>query len=91
MKGILDCVKTPEEPLPTFVAHMLSEFSKLKSPPPEREQIELICKHAPEKYCVALYGRLVPSVADMAQEVRAVVWQSEGCWFDPTLGVSKCP
>ena len=26
----------------------------------------------------------------MAQEVRAVVWQSEGCWFDPTLGVSKC-
>ena len=29
--------------------------------------------------------------ADMAQEVRAVVWQSEGCRFDPTLGVSKCP
>ena len=28
---------------------------------------------------------------DMAQEVRAVVWQSEGCQFDPTLGVSKCP
>ena len=28
---------------------------------------------------------------DMAQEVRAVVWQSEGCRFDPTLGVSKCP
>ena len=27
----------------------------------------------------------------MAQEVRAVVWQSEGCQFDPTLGVSKCP
>ena len=25
---------------------------------------------------------------DMAQEVRAVVWQSEGCQFDPTLGVS---
>ena len=22
---------------------------------------------------------------------RAVVWQSEGCWFDSTLGVSKCP
>ena len=22
---------------------------------------------------------------------RAVVWQSEGCRFDPTLGVSKCP
>ena len=28
---------------------------------------------------------------DMAQEVRAVVWQSEGYQFDPTLGVSKCP
>ena len=28
---------------------------------------------------------------DMAQEVRAVVWQAEGCRFDPTLGVSKCP
>ena len=27
----------------------------------------------------------------MAQEVRPVVWQLEGCWFDPTLGVSKCP
>ena len=25
---------------------------------------------------------------DVAQEVRAVVWQSEGCRFDPTLGVS---
>ena len=29
--------------------------------------------------------------ADMAQEGRAFVWQSEGCQFDPTLGVSKCP
>ena len=28
---------------------------------------------------------------DVAQEVRAVVWQSEGCRFDPTLGVLKCP
>ena len=30
-------------------------------------------------------------VGEMAREVRAVVWQSEGCRFDPTLGVSKCP
>ena len=29
--------------------------------------------------------------AAMAQEVRAVVWQSEGRRFDPTLGVSRCP
>ena len=28
---------------------------------------------------------------DVPQEVRAAVWQSEGCRFDPTLGVSKCP
>ena len=28
---------------------------------------------------------------DMGQEVRAVVWQSEGGRFDPTLGVSNCP
>ena len=28
---------------------------------------------------------------DVAQEARVVVWQSEGCRFDPTLGVSKCP
>ena len=28
---------------------------------------------------------------EMAQEVRAVIWQSEGCRFDPTLGMSKCP
>ena len=28
---------------------------------------------------------------DVAQEVRAVVWQSEGRRFDPTLGMSKCP
>ena len=28
---------------------------------------------------------------DVAREVRAVAWQAEGCRFDPTLGVSKCP
>ena len=33
---------------------------------------------------------MLPS-GDVAQEVRAVVWQLEGCRFDPTLGVSKCP
>ena len=27
---------------------------------------------------------------EIAQEVRAVVWQSEGCRFDPSMGVSKC-
>lgn len=43
MRGILDRVQMPNEPLPTFVAHMLSEFRKLRSPPPQPEQIELIC------------------------------------------------
>ena len=28
---------------------------------------------------------------DVAQEVRAVVWRSEGRRFDPTPGASKCP
>ena len=36
-------------------------------------------------------GRGVGSGGAVAQEVRAVVWQSEDCRFDPTLGVSKCP
>jgi len=32
--------------------------------------------------------------AAVAQEVRAVVWQQEGCWFDPRAppsSVSRCP
>lgn len=70
LRGILDCVQAPEEPLPTFVAHMLSEFNKLKSPPPEREQIELISKHSLEKYRVALYGTLIPSVMDLLLRAR---------------------
>ena len=31
------------------------------------------------------------NVGYMAQEVKAVVWQSDGCQFDPTLGMLKCP
>lgn len=50
MRGILDHIQSPEEPLPTFVAHMLSEFKKLRSPPSDEKQIELIFKHALEKY-----------------------------------------
>ncbi|CAG6016244.1 unnamed protein product [Menidia menidia] len=56
LRGILDRVQSDDEPLPTFVAHMLSEFNKLCSPPPEKERIQLICKHSLEKYRVALYG-----------------------------------
>lgn len=48
-----------------IVAHMLSEFRRLRNPPSEQEQIELICKHAVEKYRVALYGTPVRSVIDL--------------------------
>lgn len=63
-RGIFNCIQNHEEPLPTFLAHMLSEFKKLKTSPPEQEQIDLICKHALQKYRVALYGTSVPSVMD---------------------------
>ncbi len=75
MRGILDRVQSLEEPLPTFVAHMLSEFRKLKTPPPEQEQIDLICKHSLEKYRVALYGTSVSSGMDLllrAHELHVV-------------------
>lgn len=45
LRGILDCMQMPDELLPTFVAHMLGEFRKLKIPPPQQEQIDLIRKH----------------------------------------------
>jgi len=76
LRGILERVQAPEEPLPTFVAHMLSEFDKLKSSPPEQEKIEMICKHSLEKYRVALYGPPVSSVMDLllrAHELHAVL------------------
>lgn len=79
LRGILDRIQAPDEPLPTFVTHMLSEFHKLKSPPPEKEQIELICKHSLEKYKVALYGTLVPSAMDLllrAHELHVVLGPS---------------
>lgn len=79
LRGILDRVQAPHEPLPTFVAHMLGEFNKLKSPPPAQEQIELICKHSLEKYRVALYGAPIFSVMDLllrAHELHAVLGPS---------------
>lgn len=79
LRGILDRFQHPEEPLPTFVAHMLSEFRRLRNPPSEQEQIELICKHAVEKYRVALYGTPVRSVIDLvlrAHELHSVLGTS---------------
>lgn len=79
LRGILDRTQAPDEPLPTFVAHMLSEFNKLKSPPPEQEQVDLICKHSLEKYRVAIYGTPISSVMDLllrAHELHAVLGPS---------------
>lgn len=76
MRGILDRFQRPEETLPTFIAHMLSEFKKLRSPPSELEQIELICKHALEKYRIALYGTSVKSGIELmlrAHELHTVL------------------
>lgn len=64
-RGIVDRIQGPEEPLPTFVAHMLGEFQKLKSSPTPQEQVDLIRKHALEKYRVALYGTSIPTVMDL--------------------------
>ncbi|KAL7863396.1 hypothetical protein SRHO_G00123800 [Serrasalmus rhombeus] len=75
-RNILDHVQAPDEPLLTFVAHMLCEFARLRNPPPEKEQVEIICKHALEKYTVALYGTSVLSVADLllrAHELHAAL------------------
>lgn len=79
LRGLLDRVQAPDEPLPTFVAHMLSEFGKLKSPPPENEQIEMISKHSLEKYRVALYGSNINSVMNLllhAHELHSVLGPS---------------
>lgn len=64
-RGILDRTQHSEEPLPTFVAHMLSEFKRLRNPPTEQEQVELICKHTQEKYRVALYGAHINSAIEL--------------------------
>ncbi|KAK2836339.1 hypothetical protein Q7C36_014208 [Tachysurus vachellii] len=78
LRGILDRRQMPAEPLPTFVAHMLGEFRKLKTPPPQQEQIDVIRKHALEKYRLALYGTPMPSAMDLL--LRAHGSWSE-CWL----------
>lgn len=92
LRGILERMQMPDEPLPTFVAHMLGEFRKLRSPPPQLEQIDLIRKHVLEKYRVALYGTPIPSVMDLllrAHELHAVLGPSFEC--PPQRQVSSTP
>lgn len=71
-RGILDRVQHPQEPLPTFAAHMLREFKWLRNPPSEQEQIELIFKHAQEKYRVALCGARVTSVIELYLQAHVI-------------------
>lgn len=89
-RGVLDRVQSSGEPFPTFVAHLLSEFKKLKSPPPEQEQIDLICKHALERYRVALYGMQITSVIDLlmrAHELHSAL--GPDCRAEPAMQKSK--
>ncbi|KAL0151699.1 hypothetical protein M9458_052998 [Cirrhinus mrigala] len=89
-RGILDRVQAPGEPFPTFVAHLLSEFKKLKSPSPEQEQIDLICKHALECYRVTLYGMQITSVIDLlmcAHKLHSAL--GPVCRTEPAMQKSK--
>lgn len=55
---------------------MLCKFWKLRAPLPETEQIEVICKHALEKYTVALYGAQIATAGVLllrAHEVHAAL------------------
>ncbi|KAI4890099.1 hypothetical protein NFI96_006573 [Prochilodus magdalenae] len=87
-RNILDHFQAPDEPLPTFIAHMLCEFAKLRNPPPDNEQVEIVCKHALEKYTVALYGTPVLSVADLllrAHELHAALGHRDRIGPTPPL------
>ncbi|KAF5894793.1 Glycerophosphoinositol inositolphosphodiesterase GDPD2 [Clarias magur] len=64
-RGILDRVKTSEEPLPTFVTHLVTEFKRLKQPPSEREQIEVICRHVSDQYRLALHATAPTTLTEL--------------------------
>lgn len=72
-------MQMPDEPLLTFVAHMLGEFRKLKTSPPQQEQIDLIRKHVLEKYRVAHYGTPILSVMDLLLRAHELHGPSVGC------------
>lgn len=63
-RGILDSVQRPDEPLPTFVTHLVGEFRRLKQPPPVSEQIEIICRHVSDQYRPALHSSGLRSISD---------------------------
>ncbi|KAL6460126.1 hypothetical protein MHYP_G00318850 [Metynnis hypsauchen] len=64
---------------------MLSEFDKLRCPPPGQEQDTIICRRALEKYRAALYGTTISSVVDLlmrAHDLHSVL--SPGCPDQPS-------
>ena len=62
---ILDRVQRPDEPLPTFVTHLVGEFKRLKMPPSVPEQIEIIRRHVSDQYRLALYSSSLGSITDL--------------------------
>lgn len=71
-RGILDRVQRPDEPLPTFVTHLVGEFRKMRNPPPEVEQVEIILRHVSDRYRLALYGCAVTSIADLLLKAHEI-------------------
>lgn len=55
-RTILDRVQAPNESLPTFVAHLVTEFKRLKQPPSEQEQIKIISRHVSDQFRLALHS-----------------------------------
>ncbi len=78
-------VSKPQENHSNICSKLLSEFKKLKSPPPEQEQIDLICTHALERYRVALYGKQITSVIDLFMWPQAAAALGPDCRNEPVV------
>ncbi|XP_029112112.1 uncharacterized protein LOC114911879 [Scleropages formosus] len=75
-RGILDSVQASEESLPTFVAHLVTEFKRLRQPPSEQEQIEVICRHVSDQYRLALHAAAPTTLTELlltAHELHAAL------------------
>ena len=64
-----------------------------KRQPRNLKDLERICKDLckPAEKLQQTSDLCACQQSEMAQEVSAVVWQSEGCRFDPPLGMLECP
>uniref|UniRef100_A0A8C9TDM7 Gypsy retrotransposon integrase-like protein 1 n=1 Tax=Scleropages formosus TaxID=113540 RepID=A0A8C9TDM7_SCLFO len=75
-RGILDSVQASDESLPTFVAHLVTEFKRLRQPPSEQEQIEVICRHVSDQYRLALHAAAPTTLTELlltAHELHAAL------------------